>query len=98
MDANATNFHVNAFTFNNASRLVVIQKRATIFTFFILRTLRSVKHIAQFLAALFIKTKAKIQETKIDELCFMLRAILDNHQAMKSLALSFLRLDSVSLV
>ena len=33
------------------SRLVVIQKKATIFTFFILRTLRSVKNIAQFLAA-----------------------------------------------
>lgn len=76
----------------------MIQKKATIFTFFILRTLRSVKNIAQFLAALFIKTKAKIQETKIDELCFMPKAILGNHQAMKSFALSFMRLDSVSLV
>ena len=50
-DANATNFHANAFTFNNASRLVVIQKKATIFTLFILRTLRTVKNSTPFLAA-----------------------------------------------
>ena len=41
---------------------------------------------------------AKIQEKKIDELCFMPEAILGNHQAMMSLTLPFMSLDSVTLV